>query len=644
MPREPDVGAAQCRRPRSSRFELGLILMIAAVPRLAGLGHVSLWLDEILSSLRVGRPFAEAWEAWKGNPVHPPLSEITQWLWFRLVEPEPLRRLLPIVFGILTVLLLARLAGRWFGRRAAWATALIAAFSPLHVRYSQELRGYALGLLALVLALSAAELALNRKSWHGWVILGLALSLCYWSMYIAAISLVPILLTILQTAARRSTVRRDLTAFALALVSSAVLFIPWFSIVEQAATKTHERQATEWTWSLLGSRWQFLTVGGVEGTAMSAGAVLFAALVAAGMVAAARNSRGRSILVGAIAGSAGVEVVLWLTDHWSNGRYNLASWPFLVLLAGLGCARIADLAARLGRGRRATWVAGGVVAALLIFEAAGLADYYRRGRPDWQSVAQTAQAAAAPDRPILVSNEWTRISLGYYLAQLEGAPRADVSNRLRVIVPDAGATELPGEGCIVLVDSWAPKPPAAEELLLATPAQAGFPRSGARVAAIKIPPPPDPWRCLPEDVEVAAGERPIPRFLDRGPSRTLEFTAEDQPRLRYGWSYPESTPGGMTFRWAVGRWAAIDLPPGPVSTLRLEAWSLPADQILSVYRGRQLLCSRPLGTARETIEIPLPPDFGAAGDEIVVFGFSSHAGSQENPRPLAVAFDRVELQ
>ncbi len=669
--------------PRDSlgRVDLGLILAIAALPRLAGLGHVSLWLDEILSSLRVGRNLAEAWAAWKGNPVHPPLSEFLQWLWFRVVEPEPLRRMLPVALGIMTVVLLARLACRWFGRRAAWATALIAALSPLHVRYSQELRGYSLGLLALVLALVASELAFERRSWSGWAILGLALSLCYWSMYISAMALVPIVLTMLQTTAGRPTWRRELTGFALALVSSVVLFAPWFSVARRAATKVHERQATEWTWSLAGNRWQFLTAGGVEGAPLSAGAVLFAVLLAAGIVAAAASSRGRSVIAGALAGSVGVEVVLWLTDHWSNGRYNLASWPFLVMLAGLGCARVYDLVIRLsptggragGKGGRCL---GGVIAALsllamLLFQTAGLADYFRRGRPDWHSVARVASAMAVPDRPILVGNERTRISLGYYLAQREGSRRADVSTRVQGVGSSVEAAELTGRGCATVVDSWWPKTKAFDELLLETPAQRDFPRSGARVAAIGDRPSPKeveihraaPWSCLPEAIEEAAGERPSPRFLRvlerRGHPHGLEFAVQDQPRLRYGWSYAERTPGGMTFRWAVGRWAAIDLPTLPATTLRLEVWSLFEDQIMSVYLGRQLLASYPLATTKQTIEVPLPvpqeggkrnnvpegdrSDAGPAGEEILVFEFSRYASAQENPRPLAVAFDRVEL-
>ncbi len=632
---------------RLSRLELGLILVIAALPRLLGLSHVSMWLDEILGTLRASQGLADAWQSWRADPVHPPLYEFLQWFWFRLVEPEPLRRWLPVAFGLLTVGLLAQLTCRWFGRRAAWATALIAAWSPVHVRYSQELRMYALGLLALILALAASEWALERRHWIGWTTLGLALSLCYWSLYLTAVVLVPVALNIVQARVHRST-RRELSGFALALAVSAVLFLPWLSVVERAATKVHEQQATRWTWSLLGQRWQFLTVGGVEGAALSTVAVLFAFLVVVGIVVALRNAHGRTVVAGALAGSVGVEIILWLADHWTNGRYNLVAWPFLVMLAGLGIARIYDLARGLfpaSLRHLSVAVAALPLLAVVVGEAFGIVDYYRHGRADWQRVARAAAALAPPDRPVWVSNDWTQISLGYYLARLEGT--TGISSRPRVVATNATPDDLAAESCAVLVAGGWSGSPAMERLLLETPAQRDFPRSGARVAAVGSSSH-GPWACWREEDEGDFGERLAPRLLRSDSFRLwrlgrLELSAEEQPFLRFGWSYPERAAGGMTYRWAVGRWAAIDLPARKARVLRLEAWSLSDPQTVVVYRGRQLLASLPLSTIRQELDVALPADFGTAGDEIVTLGFARYASPQENLRPLAVAFDRIVL-
>ncbi len=639
------------------RRELALALAAAAAGRLYGLGHVSLWLDEILSALRVALPLPEAWEAWRGNPVHPPLSELLQWLWFRAVDSEPARRLLPIAFGVATVALLARLADRWFGRGAAIASAWIAALSPLHVRYSQELRAYSLGLLALVVALAVHERVLERGGWGRWAALGASLSLCYWSLYTAAVALVPIVWITLETGAGRERRGRSLAGLALALGLSILLFSPWLPVVGDAAGKVHEERATAWTLELAAARWQFLTVGGLEGAAPSIGAAVFAGAAAVGLALALGVPRGRAVVAGALAGSVGIEAALKLADHWSNGRYNLAAWPFLVILAGLGCAAVSRVLSRLWRasgGARSARAraAGAAVAALplamlLVSEAAGLADYYRVGRPDWRRVARAVSEMAAPDRPIRVSNEWTRVALGYYLGLEETPRRAAISARPEVVDAGSRPQDLAGRGCTVIVDAREPRSPAVEALLLETPAQCAFPRSGARVAAVAAADAPaaadDPWRCLPLEVEQAAGERPAPWPLRRTAPSALELTAGDQPRLRFGWSYPERTSAGMTYRWAVGRWAAVDLEGRAAGTLRLVAWSLADGQTLSVYRRRRLLARLPVSTVPETLDVALPGDFGSYPTETLVFELSRYASPQENPRPLSVGFDSIAL-
>ena len=50
-----------------------------------------------------------------------------------------------------------------------------------------------------------------------------------------------------------------------------------------------------------------------------------------------------------------------------------------------------------------------------------------------------------------------------------------------------------------------------------------------------------------------------------------------------------------------------------------------------------------MATAKQTLEVPLPADFGTTGAEILTFGFSRYAKPEENPRPLAVGFDRIVL-
>lgn len=194
----------------------------------------------------------------------------------------------------------------------------------------------------------------------------------------------------------------------------------------------------------------------------------------------------------------------------------------------------------------------------------------------------------------------------------------------------------------MLVDGGYPKVDALAGYFRDTPAQLRFPRTAVRVAALATAGS-DPWACLPPAVEAAASERSSLWRVERVLSPVLEMGGGDQPQLLFGWSYPERAPAGGTFRWAAGSWAAIALPATPATGLRLEMRSLLDEQTVTVYRRRRPLASYPLRKARQVVEVPLPSDFGTSGRETFTFGFSRTARPRRNPRPLAVAFYRVEL-
>src|SRR4051795_1920454 len=91
------------------------------------------------------------------DAVHPPLDYLLQLGIERTGAPEWSRRLPSIVAGTATLLLAALLGRRWFGPAAGLGAALLFACSPTHVRYSQEVRPYALGLAFLFLTLWALD-------------------------------------------------------------------------------------------------------------------------------------------------------------------------------------------------------------------------------------------------------------------------------------------------------------------------------------------------------------------------------------------------------------------------------------------------------------------------------------------------------
>ncbi len=133
------------------RAALPVILLIALALRLYRLGAANLWWDEALAVWAVRKGLGGV-TLWTASDVHPPLFFWSLWAWAQAFgESEFALRLLPALFGVLTVAavyLLGRLVG---GELTGLLASLLTALSRLHVWWSQELRMYVLaGLLGVL--------------------------------------------------------------------------------------------------------------------------------------------------------------------------------------------------------------------------------------------------------------------------------------------------------------------------------------------------------------------------------------------------------------------------------------------------------------------------------------------------------------
>jgi len=642
--------------------ELVAVSAFAALPRVAGLGHVSLWLDEILGTLQASGSFSAGLAAVRADRVHPPGWFLLDWSWFQLTSAEPWRRLLPVILGVLTVVLLADLAKRWFGASAAVATALLASLSPFHVRYSQELRPYAAALLFFVLTLWAVERARHRDDWRPWGLVALGLLGSFSTLYIALLALPLALALLCGPRATPSGHRAAVAKLAWATAIAALPLLPWVTVTGAALEKAHELEATNWSLDLAWRRWEFLTLAGREGAPGSASSLVVAAIALVGALSALRTHVGRVTVAGALVGTFGVELALAAAGHWSNGRYSVLAWPFLVLLVASGCVACGAAPASLLRGRKdgrtrrlcerlGIALATTAVATPML---AGLLWYYGSGRPDWRGVA-AAVGAVESDGPILVSNDWTRVALGYYLARLAPGDDSLASDRIRTLGADP-SRELAAidSSCAVLVEGGFPERKGLERLTLETPLRVEFPRTHARLAVLAgraMPDEPDAqWRCAPRPFEATDWERPPPLphprsfFSPRGAAaKRIGMDEASDGALLFGWSYPERSRDGRGYRWAVGRWAAFRLAAPGATTLRFEAWSFGSPQGVTVYRNRSPIGEVDLRPGPRTFELALPSTSATEGTDVYHLRFERYALDSENPRPLAAGFDWIEV-
>jgi len=374
--------------------------------RLHALGRFSLGNDEIEEARWSRRPAAEMLRLVAGDAVHPPLDYVVQLGIERTGAPEWARRLPSVAAGTATVLLAALLARRWFGAAAGLGAALLLACSPIHVRYSQEVRPYAAGIFFLFLAVWALDACRSRPSRRTTLVWFFAVLAAAWTLYLAGLVAVLVSATLIALG-RRGGLATLWRRAPLILVAWAALYAPWLPHALSAARRpppvAGETLDGEW----LRYRLQVLGTGDYLSEPVSAGSWAFWGLVVVGLVAAARAVPGVAAAVWLAGGAAAQLALMRIRPHYPAVRHLLPVWSGAILLAGAGVGSLVSV-------RRARWLAPVALAGVLAFDARSLAAYYDHGRPEWGRVADLVARGVGPGETVVVSNTWVLRNLGYY--------------------------------------------------------------------------------------------------------------------------------------------------------------------------------------------------------------------------------------
>ena len=656
--------------------------LLALAARALSLGTFSLWVDEILVMLRSRGSLAEAWASSRVDFYNPPLANLLAWLLRQFGLDSTGQRLFMVAVGVGTVLLLTTWVGRRFGRRAGLVAGITAALAPVHVRYSQELRPYALVVFFVVLSAAAVDRLIERPSLARSLLLGASLAFGLYSSYVFVLALAPLAAICMDSAlaARRAggaAWRRAALGVGGAVVAAFVAFLPWL-VSAQRALGAAPLAHTRWNWPLAASLWQFLTVGASEGQPLSWGGALAIILFGGGAVLARSDRWGRAALVGAIVGAGAPILVMMWHPHWESGRYHLVGWPFIVILISLG---IAGLWSRAGN------VAG--TAVLVLWGAtllAGLHSFDEHRGPHWDRVAAAVRWLHHPGQRILAENGWVRLCLGYYLygSHFDEVPPAD-----------GGPIDVQSDPAAVL-HQW----PSGDSVLLVTggfPTSESFVREAGRFELVAQFPGSDDARIFVLAPEVLAeltkpslpaGTWPpacspqlhvLPAELSReeggGLARLIHRSQRHEPiaiadsaalrfefdrattsnALVYGWSGFERGAGGAPFVWAEGRRAVQALDSVPHAPRRVTMRLSPASvvgrtQAVEVCLSGTSLGAIALHAGPQTITFDVPPDAWRTTGNWLEFHFAYDvAPSDVDPgngdhRRLAAAFERLDLE
>jgi len=450
---------------RRGRFVLAGILLAAAAIRIYRLDHFSYGLDEILQGYWIEAPSDYFWRQVKADAYHPPLDYMIDRAFEALGPSDATRKLPSIAWGLATIAAFAAFLRRRVGETAALTSAALLALAPFHVRFSQELRPYSLGLLFLALSLYLLERFLARPGPVGAALLyASCLGACY-ALYTAAFVLALAAGALLvedsfaADAVRRRAARRFLLfspAFAAALW---IGYLPWWPVLRELASRPPAAEVVALTLARVDRIVSFLAFAPDDGHRLGIRGALFALSLVAGGIAAARRPGARCLLAWGVGGLVGIEILGRIHPHYDFARRFVPAGPGLVALVGLSVAMLLT--------RPVARVAGAaVLAALLVFDARGLRVYFREGRADWRTLADAIRADSTPAERVFTENQYSQLAVAFYLVGPSWL--SDVETKRPV------SRDLPNLEGLPIRLTWAWKPGARAWLVLA-----GVPQSAA---------------------------------------------------------------------------------------------------------------------------------------------------------------------
>ena len=203
---------------------LAAIIALALLLRLPGFTE-SVWYDE-LSSTRVVLDSFKGLLRVVATDSHPPFYAAVMFVWVHLFgDSEISIRIPPLVCGLLTIVLTARLAAAYGGPSAGPIAAFILAISPPHIWYSQEARQYSL-LLLLVTSCTWAFHRLRQSPSARWYVFYTVAAFCMVFTHYFAVAYLAAF-TLLAFPDRRLRTRMLWIAGAIAIVLALYLFVRW---------------------------------------------------------------------------------------------------------------------------------------------------------------------------------------------------------------------------------------------------------------------------------------------------------------------------------------------------------------------------------------------------------------------------------
>ena len=431
------------RRRRLPRLAMIAILLGGFALRMQRLGVPSMWLDEMGQATPALRGLGAVLDAARRHHGAAPLDYLLTWLALAVAHDDFVTRLPAALLGTLTIALVYLLATEVFDELEGVLAALLLAVAPLHLRYSQEARFYALFACVAVASTVTLVIALRRSDRRGWVVYTLLLiaglySHYYMPLVVAAQGAGVLAARLLPgrfPLPRRASPARALRGYLVSCAVAALAFLPWLFYAVLHERRVPRGVAPEMTLDLARQIVTGLIVVGAPRDVGVEGWLpwLYVALVAAGIVTglARRHTRTATLslaLLVLLSPPAIVVALRWIA-YFFEVRQVLFLLPFALILTAAGVTAVAEGAGRLtGSSRWEARLFPGITAFLTLLLIGPLwpASQAAQGaaREDWRGALHFVAASAAPDEVIIVPGLGVDRYLGYYTSGWPQQPLA----------------------------------------------------------------------------------------------------------------------------------------------------------------------------------------------------------------------------
>jgi len=415
-------------------LQLVLLLTIAALfLRLYQLGFNSLWLDEASTLGFARHSLGEIWGFTASGEFNPPLFYWMEHMMLIFGESEFVLRLLPAIFGALTIPLFYLVGRELIDEQTGIIAAALLVVSPFHIFYSQDARAYVPMLFFFALACWFYLLARRRGLIVDWVLFGIAGSLAVWTHFYA---IVPVGVLVLFEAVTRG---REYLAKERPLIPTAagiaVLAITMLPLLIVGIGLFISRTGTGAVFGTSGLPLILSTIESLSGFSTPI-AILFIILFITGLIGLFMNRREETLLLILLFITPLIISLLLAGSMPMVPRYLIA----MILPFFIGIAAVFRL---IPDGLRSPHVLAVAVLVLCLIQVPFLAGYYTTySKNDWRGFSGALSEVTEPGDVIVLVPGYMRQPLDYYYSNATdgtlqfGATTADNLESLRFSHPE----------------------------------------------------------------------------------------------------------------------------------------------------------------------------------------------------------------